>query len=472
MADLNSVLASNQTQTDLLVESYKQTQQTRINTLNQQKTLLQSRQSFYNTLNSRMNNLVNILDKFNDSTAVSKFFSKTITSSDKSVVSATATSTATIGDNTIKVGRLASNDLLITKRLTLTDSFGESAGEKTFDISIGDTTKQVKVTFDGTETNEQAMKKIVQSLNSTEGLNLNSSYVKDTSTTGRISITSKNTGSENRITFVQNDLLDKLGLNPDDLLADTNTRVLSTDTQAGFRTQDFAALDSVFELNGIDITRSSNSIDDALDGITINLLKAQKDDDSSVKLATTADSASVEDFVKSLLTGLNDIFSNINSNKDVKRNDSAVSGLVQKLKNITTSKLGDGTLDAPQYLSDLGIKFDSNGFLNIADSSKFQKALESNPQKIADLFLGENGMVAQIEDVINPFKGTSGLFKDRSSSLKSQIDTATKRITVAEERVELQAAALKKQYQSYLQLFYNAQNQSSYLSGFSETSFS
>ncbi|MBX3043555.1 MAG: flagellar filament capping protein FliD [Candidatus Kapabacteria bacterium] len=463
---LNSVLQTNQSQTDLLVESYKATQQNKIDSLTNRRTLLQSRQSFYTNLNTRINSLSSQIDKFKAADAIDKFFAKSVTSSDASIATASSKSDGTIGNNTLKVNQLASNDLLITSRLNLGDNFGEDAGDKTFEFTIGDVTKEVSVTFDGTETNEQAMKKIVQAINSAADLDINAAFVKDTTTTGRLSLTAKNTGSDNRIRFSESTVLDKLGLNPTALLSDTNTRVLSTETGAGFRREDFSDLDAKFELNSINITRGSNTVTDVLDGLTINLLKTQEQDASPITLSTTVNTKSVEDFVKGLLTSINDVMSSINQNKDIRRNDSAVTGLLQNLRNVALTKFTDSAEDGYQYLVDVGIKFDNSGFLVISDSDKFKTALESDPQKLADLFSGENGIAKRVEELISPFKGNSGLVSERNKNLKTQIDSTSKRLADTESRIETQANALRRQYQSYLKLFYEAQNQNTYLSGF------
>jgi flagellar hook-associated protein 2 len=466
---LNSVLSSSQNQSDMLVESYKATQQPAINTLTDKRTLLQSRKSFFSVLNTRINSLSTQLDKFKASDVMDKFFAKSVSSSDTSVATATAKSDATLNNNSLKVERLASNDLLITSRLALADAFGEVAGTQTFAFTVGSTSKDVSVDFDGTETNEQAMKKIVQAINSTEDLEINASFVKDTSTTGRISLNSKNTGTDNRITFAQNSVLDKLGLNPDTLLSNTNTRVLTTDTTAGFKIADADTLDSKFELNGINITRSSNTIDDVLTGVTLNLLKTQKAEDAAITLTTTVNSESVQNFVKELLTSMNDIISNISNNRDIRRNESSVANLMQNLKNAALTKFNDGT-GGPQYLVEIGIKFDNSGFLTISDTEKFKKALEENPQKLADMFAGENGLATIVSDIISPFKGSTGFVSEREKNLNTQIDYTSKRITETETRIDTQAESMRKQYQSYLKLFYDAQNQSAYLNGFVSTS--
>ncbi len=458
------------TQLDLLVDAYRKTQQTKIDSLNERRTQLQSRDSFYGTLRSRLDSLISQIDKFKASDALSKFQAKAVASTDSSVVTATATGSALLSSSTLKVNQLASNDLLISSRVSLADSFGEVAGTQTFDITVGSSTKQISVTFDGTETNEQAMKKIVQAINGTSEINVSASFVKDTTSTGRLTLASKNSGSENKIVFSSSTALTKLGLDPTALNSSNSVRVASTDTTAGYKTANVDGLDSKFELNGINITRSTNTISDVLEGVTLNLLKVQESGSNPVILSTSVNNSSVENFVKELLTSFNDVISNISNNRDARRNDSSLSGLVQTMKNIALNKFGDTSSGDTKYLTDLGIKFDKSGFLVISDSEQFKKSLIEDPSKVADMFIGANGFAKQLESVITPYAGSTGLVATRKSSLQTQLDTTNKRISETEERVELQANSLKKQYQSYLKLFYQAQNQSTYLSGFADMS--
>jgi flagellar hook-associated protein 2 len=469
MAELLSTSTNGTSAMDALAESYKNSQQPRINDMTAKRSVLQSRNSFYSTFKSRIDGLVTQIDKFTASSAKDKFLAKAVTSSDSTIVSATAGGSALIGSNSIKVDRLAKNDVLISNRTSLTGAFGEAAGISTFDLSIGETTKQISVTFDGTETNEQAMKKIVTAINRTTDFEVNASFVKDTKSTGRITLNSKKTGADNKISFSQNSALTKLGLDPTTLFSNTSARLVSTDTTAGYREADYSNLDSKFELNGINITRGTNSVKDALDGVTINLLKTQKTEDKAIDITTTVNSASVQSFVKGLLTGINDIISNISNNKDVRKNDTAMSGLLQSFRNVALNKFGDGSADSPQYLVDLGIKFDSSGFLVISDTDLFKKKLEEDPLKVAEMFIGPEGLAKKLDKLVSPFKGKSGLISAKRKSLDSQIENASKRIADTEQKIDTQANALKKQYQSYLQLFYKAQSQSSYLAGFTTT---
>jgi flagellar hook-associated protein 2 len=306
---------------DQLVSVYKQSRQSEVDTLTSKEQTLENKQVFYNTLRTKINSMISGIDnvvrydssdKFDSSyisTAQEKFNAKTITSSDSEYVTATATGSAAKGINLVKVDRLATNDVLVTKQTTLADSFGGTTGTKTFTFNAkdedDDTYKNVdvKVTFDGTETNEQALKKIVSAVNANSDLNFSASLIKDSSTTGRLTLTSKNSGAENKINIVSMDSDVKTALGMDSLSNDANRNPTTVDKKgAYFRVSNTNDLDSQFQLNGIAITRSSNSVDDALQGVTINLLKKQADDDSEVSLTSDYDMSKVQSTITSFIS--------------------------------------------------------------------------------------------------------------------------------------------------------------------------
>ncbi len=205
MVDLFGLASGNTSstsQSDILVEAYKQTQQSKIDALDDKQADLEKRSVFYTSLNSRINSLVSTLDKFQADDVESKFVTRQVSNSDTSVLSVSADGDAIIGLNTVKVNRLATNDVLITERQTLSDEFGLS-GTKNFTISVKDRDFDVSVEFDGTETVEEALKKITNAVNdigyededgNDQKITLSASLIKDTNTTGRITFTSKEAG--------------------------------------------------------------------------------------------------------------------------------------------------------------------------------------------------------------------------------------------------------------------------------------
>lgn len=476
MADITSLLgasstsSSNQTASDLLVQAYKQAQQTRVDTLTNRQKTLETRRSFFSSLNTKLNSLVSNLDTFTADNADSKFVTRSITSSLSSVLTATASSDALVGINQIFVERLATNDTLIAKQLNLSSAFGESAGTKSIGLTVNGTSFNINVEFTGSETNEEAMTKIANAINSTEDIKVSAALIKNTSTTGRLTLTSKETGGENKITFTDNSVFAKLGFDTSTLNPDSTGRTVATDTEAGYRTADFNTLDSKLNVNGINVTRSSNSIDDLLAGVTLNLVKPQETGDQPVTLTTAVNSKAVEDLINPLIKNFNDLLAYLRDNKTQQRADTSISSLYSNLRGIlsqSVSGLPDGN---PKYLTDIGLKIGTDGTLSIGDSTKLEKLLKDDPQKVADIFTSSDGFVAKINNLIKNLTGDSGLIKSRTLSLNDQIESTKDQKVQLEDRIDRQAETLRKEYESMLRVFLQAQNQYSLLSTFSTTS--
>jgi flagellar hook-associated protein 2 len=479
------------TQSDLLVASYKQTQQSKLDTLSAKQKDLQTRQAFYNTLNSKINTLLSSIDTFTASNSNSKFVTRTISSSDTSVATATATSDAIPGFSTLKVNRLAANDTLIGKQMLRTDSSGLT-GVKTFTIKGTSTALNpatITVDFGSTPlSNEDAMKLIVSTVNAyksnnsndTIGLGLSASYVKDSPTTGRVTFTSTITGSDYAISFDDNEsgvLSDFLGL------GNVTSGRSSTDTNqtaAHFMSQDTSTLNSEIVVNGVTVTNNSNSISDVLPGITINLLD-KTDTDKTLTLKTDVDTKAVQSLIQPLLTAYNDLLTFSKSNKTILSSDPGISSLSSDLRALSTQTLrniSDPISKESKSLADIGVKIASDGTLTLSDTTKLDTFLKQvgGAQKVAELFTTvanpsdssqPYGLAARLNDLVKRFTGytdsngnnITGIIKSKNLFLSQQIENNTKKTQELQDRIDKQAESLRKQYESTLKVYLEAQNQ-------------
>ncbi len=469
MADISSILNTNNTNksdSELLVDAYKRTQQSRIDAINSKKNSLESRRTFYNNLNTRLNSLISNLDKFKIDNASQQFHTRAVSSSNNSILTVSANKNAILGVNEIFVERIAKNDILISKQLNLSDSFGESAGQKTIQLQIGGETKNIQVEFDGTETNQQALQKIVNAINNTENVNVRASLVKDTSNTVRLSLNSEQTGTENRISFADSSVFDRLGFITNELNPDSTSRTVISGTGAGFKTSNYEELDAKLDINGIAVTRSSNTINDLLDGLTITLKKSQESGETPVSIATNIDVSQVESLINPLINSYNSIMSFIRDSKSIQRQDPAMSTLYANLRAIGSQAVKGLDEGYPTLLTEIGFKINNDGTLSLSDKTKLENFLKDDPDKVAKLFTSEDGFAAKIDKVITNLTGNNGLIRSRNETLNQQIDATAKRKTELEARIDKQANILRKEYEKSLELFIRAQNQLSIISNY------
>jgi flagellar hook-associated protein 2 len=327
----------------------------------------------------------------------------------------------------------------------------------------------VDVELDGSETNLQAMNKLATAINDNDDLQFNVGVVRDTTTTARLTIRSQITGSDNAVSFVDSPLLAAFGLDSA-ALGSGDSRALNTDSTAGFKVSDVADLNSRAEINGIGVTRGSNTIDDALEGVAFQLIKPQEETDSEVLLTTDVNDTAVEDMIEPFLGRYNDVMNFLTSNegRDMRRGDPAISSLYQRMRFIVADRVTTQDDGGPEYLANLGIEADNRGLLRITDREKLVDLLEENAQFVANLFSSEDGIISKMQNAVDTLKGEDGLITQRSLSLSDQIDAQDDRIEQLERRLDRQSESLRKQYTSLLEALFEQQGQTSAFGAFNQ----
>ena len=144
-----------------------------------------------------------------------------------------------------------------------------------------------------------------------------------------------------------------------------------------------AAADAQLNINGVQISRSSNTITDLIDGYEFKL-NATTSSTASIAGRVDPDLAfkQVKDFV--------DVFNSANNAiKDLTRKglngeeagvlarDTLLEGIQRELRNMISNGL-DGYDDTTRYISELGVKTERDGSISISEAD-FKKAFEREP---------------------------------------------------------------------------------------------
>ncbi len=461
MADLTTSQINTQTanQSDLLVEAFKQTQQYKLDTISTKKKTLEDKQVFFNQLKTKIDNLQSAIDGFAGNDAEGKFVTRTTTSSDTGYATTSADSTATIGINNMKVNRLATNDMLIAKQLKVgtSDLFGVTGDNLTFKVNG----VEVSVNLASGISNENAMKAIVTAINAKTDAKVSASYIKDTSSTGRLTLTSTNTGTDNKISFDDNGsgVLNQLGLDNVNPNATDRTATQTGSQYAHYKISNSDNLNSAINLNGIDITRGSNTITDVLQGVTINLLKTQDSSATDLTLTTASNPGSVEGIINPLLNKYNELITYLKNNPSSTRSEAGVSSLNYRLRSTISQAITSGESNGMKYLTDIGIKINSDGTLSIGDSAKLADKLKEDPKKVSSLFVGTDSFTDKLKNAIGNLVGDGGLIASRKVSLRQQIESSLTKTKDVSANIDKQAEALRKEYTNMLKVFLQAQQQ-------------
>ncbi|TWI64604.1 flagellar hook-associated protein 2 [Pseudoduganella lurida] len=153
-------------------------------------------------------------------------------------------------------------------------------------------------------------------------------------------------------------------------------------------TQTSAAQDTKLSVNGIAVTSHSNNVGEAIQGVTLNVSKVGAST-LSISKNTSAVKTNVEAFVKAY-NDLNTTLKKLTGyDADTKvagalQGDATAQSVQSQVRRMLTSNVS-GIAGAFTNLGQVGISFAKDGTLSL-DSTKFQKAIDSNFADIGALF--------------------------------------------------------------------------------------
>jgi len=158
-----------------------------------------------------------------------------------------------------------------------------------------------------------------------------------------------------------------------------------------------AARDAIFNINTSNpadaVTRSSNTITDVIEGVTLNLKKTEVD--SPVILTVATDNAATLEKVKAFATAFNSAIDFLSAqftyNEETGRSgilsgDSTARQAQMELLSAVTSRVqGIESGSGYEYLANVGVTLDKNGHLQI-NESELNSALNSDPTAVQRVF--------------------------------------------------------------------------------------
>lgn len=154
--------------------------------------------------------------------------------------------------------------------------------------------------------------------------------------------------------------------------------------------QTVAASDTALNVDGISISRETNTISDLFDGYTFNLTATTS---STFRVSGSLDTDTAYTQMQAFIEGLNTTRNSLNeltktgsatSDAGPLSNDPVAEAVVKKLRTITTGALpGFGT--SSLYLSNLGVRTNLDGTLSLTQSA-FETALEADATTFDAIF--------------------------------------------------------------------------------------
>lgn len=218
---------------------------------------------------------------------------------------------------------------------------------------------------------------------------------------------------------------------------------------------DQKAQDAQFTINGVQFSRASNTITDAVSGMTLSLVQSG----SSVLQASNTDNTQAKALLTALVSAYNDLLDFYNTQtapsadqatRGLLNSDFSVASVMRQLQTAMASKLTDSSgfqlkdpLDSagtsPQYMDLLGLEFSSSGKLVLNDtlfnrSSQLQSVLASG------IKIGfDNGSLKDLTQTIASMLDINGAVYERvQSENQVQRDLAQKKTNLQDKLARVQ----------------------------------
>ena len=405
-----------------------------LNRLESSKKDLQVQLSAFGQLNSALSTFQSALG---DLKTVDAFEVYKAVSSDEGAFTATADSSAAPGSIDIQVVRLAEVHKMGSLAIADTDTtaLGRAGDKMTFTVNGN------AFTVDG---GGMTLSHLADAINDApDNTGVSATIISENSGSNRLVLTSAETGNANAINLSATGRLDR------DLdLADIN---------------DPAQLDSELLVDGLyTVTRSGNTIDDAISGVTLNLIAETS---TEVQLKVSRDTESVTESVQAFVDAFNELKTTIDSlsgeGNDLEADNTlrSIESQIQAVFN-TPPSAADGAFT---YLSEVGVSFQRDGKLSL-DSGALQKAIDTDFAGMAELFAGDDqGYLFRVDALIGNLVQADGLIDIRQDGLSSRIDRVDQRISDMEYRLGLREQRLLNQFNTLDTLMGQLQGTSAFL---------
>ena len=275
-------------------------------------------------------------------------------------------------------------------------------GDKIFLTGTDSTGSAVTGTFTITDTNVDTIDGLLTQIETVFGLGASSATV---DSNGQIIITDDSAGDSQLSVTIQTD-------NAGGGTLDFGTVDITTE---GYGMESTAGQDVKVVIDGVAVTRSSNSIDDVISGVTLDIARVDTSDFSTVNITISRDTDSIKGKVNEFTDSYNEIMENVNQhfayNEETKK-AGVLSGesTLRTIKSIIQNTISNAIPLLPADSNSLpliGITSDKYGKLSVKDST-FLTKINSDFNAVKRLFVAEGTTTNSEITYVSHTKNTVG----------------------------------------------------------------
>lgn len=432
--------------TTSIIEQLMNAERIPITRLESDKTWLSNRLTAYTQLDANLKSFAGSIKNLSESESLLK---RSVKQSSEEFLAATVSSEALAGTSyQVEVVSLAQVQKSISAD-GFTSTSSASFGTGTLDLMVDNVSHSIEITSEN-----NSLAGIMAAINKADlGVSaaiINAKEKDSTANSYRLILTGTDVGKE----FSLNKAADWV-VGADDLEIDP--------TPIQQASQAHILVDST------DIYSNSNTLTEAIPGVTLDLLKAETGTTTSINV--TLDKASIKSTIQAFAKGYNDVVSFITGQSVINEQgggvlggDSGIGTIKRRLQTMLTQPFANSGIF--KSLSQLGFETQKDGTITVNDTV-LSKAVDENLDSVVSLLTGEGetkGLAQQFQDYLSSMTNTSsGMLKGRKDSITTNLKRIDTRITSMEARLEQRQKTMEAQFSAMETLVSSLNSQSSYM---------
>ena len=230
------------------------------------------------------------------------------------------------------------------------------------------------------------------------------------------------------------------------------TTTLSTAADARIR------MGGSFGVGGIELTSSSNTFDNVIEGVSLSVNKVHKDGDPALTLTIDQDKSATKGKAQSFVDAFNALMTSFDSltasgsdssARGALAGDSSVRAIEGRLNTLLRTDFGGNSL------INFGISADRNGKLTI-DTARFEAAVAKDPAGFEALFTGKDNLLDSIDKAVASYTSTTnGMLKNRMDTLDMNLRRTNEQFDKLQQQYDSHYSRYLKQFTSMMQTMQN-----------------
>jgi len=414
--------------------------------IGQNEAKAQSRLSAFGSLKSALSDF---RDKLDVMKSADKFLTRKAISANEDIFTAIAGTSALPAQYDLEIVQLAQSQKLTSGAFVDADT---AVGTGTLTIGLGAVTADIEVTAEN-----NTLSGIRDAINASIDNPGISATIVNADSGSYIILTADKTGLANEITVTQ-------------VGGDGGLSTLEYDPGLGLNslTESIAAQDALVRIDGLDIASSTNTIEGAIQGVTLDLFAGTQGSTEKITIENDESAARglVEDFVESYNALVNtlDLVTDYNAESETAApllGDATARSIRDQIRRELSATVND--INAPfGTLAEVGVETQLDGTLSINDS-QLSGVLGEDFVKFGQLFSSTDGFATRLYDLSDGFLKSDGIIETRSAGLQTQIDGLSDERDSLNERLASLETRLLRQFNALDSLLAQLNSTSNFL---------